>query len=140
PAPGPRRHVPATGPGGRSGVPTRISIPSAGTAGPVDRMGVKDGKLQIPPPGRAGWFDAGPRPGELGRAVIVSHVDSKKGPALFYSLLKLRRGSQIGVRDRRGRLHRFSAVRIREIEKSRFSAASVYGGSDHPMLRLITCG
>ena len=131
------RHAP---PGRRPGVPARISIPSAGTAGPVDRMGVKGGELQIPPPGRAGWFDAGPRPGELGRAVIVSHVDSTEGPALFYSLLKLRHGSRIAVRDRRGRLHRFAVVRLLQIEKSHFSAASVYGAAAHPVLVLITCG
>jgi sortase (surface protein transpeptidase) len=96
--------------------------------------------LEIPPPGRAGWFAAGPRPGELGRAVIVSHVDSEEGPALFYGLLQLGRGSRIAVRDGRGELHRFAVVRRRQVEKTRFPAGAVYGGSDRPMLVLITCG
>jgi hypothetical protein len=126
--------------GGRPAEPTRISIASAGAAGPVERMGVKSGQLQIPPPGRAGWFDAGPRPGEIGRAVIVSHVDSKQGPALFFNLLQQQRGSRIVVRDRRGGEHRFAVVRRRQIEKSHFPAASVYGASARPMLVLITCG
>jgi LPXTG-site transpeptidase (sortase) family protein len=121
-------------------VPARISIPSADASGPVDRMGVKDGALQIPPPGRAGWFDAGPRPGELGRSVIVSHVDTKEGPALFFNLLKLQRGSPVTVRDRRGALHRFAVVRRREVNKKHFSPSTVYGDASHPTLVLITCG
>ena len=132
--------APATPPGERPGVPARISIPSADATGPVDRMGVKRGALQIPPPGRAGWFDGGPRPGELGRSVIVSHVDTKEGPALFFNLLKLQRGSPVTVRDRRGTLHRFAVVRRREVDKKRFSPASVYGDAAHPTLVLITCG
>jgi hypothetical protein len=136
-----RRHASSTTPWGRRPAePARISIASAGAAGPVERMGVKDGELQIPPPGRAGWFDAGPRPGEIGRAVIVSHVDSKQGPALFFNLLEQQRGSRIVVRDRRGREHRFAVVRRRQIEKSHFPAASVYGAAARPMLVLITCG
>ena len=139
PPPKPRQTA-AARTGRRPGVPARISIPAAGSSGPVDRMGVEHGKLRIPPPGRAGWFAAGPRPGELGRAVIVSHVDSKEGPALFYSLLQQPLGSRITVRDSRGATHRFAVVRRRQIEKSHFPAGSVYGPSARPMLVLVTCG
>jgi Sortase domain len=130
----------ATTGGARPGIPVRISIPAAGRAGPVDRMGVDRGQLRIPAPGRAGWFAAGPRPGELGRAVIVSHVDSQEGPELFYSLLQQPRGSKIIVRDSRGKSRRFAVVSRRQIEKSRFPAGSVYGPSRRPMLVLVTCG
>ena len=139
PAPKPRRAAAAAS-GRRPGVPDRITIPAAGSSGPVQRMGVEHGKLEIPPPGRAGWFAGGPRPGELGRAVIVSHVDSKEGPALFYSLLQQPLGSRISVRDRRGVTRRFAVVRRRQIEKSHFPAGSVYGVSKRPMLVLVTCG
>ncbi|MBN1530292.1 MAG: class F sortase [Thermoleophilaceae bacterium] len=136
----PRRHAPAAAPGRRPGVPTRITITAAGSSGPVDRMGVSNGQLSVPPPGRAGWFAAGPRPGEIGRAVIVSHVDSKEGPALFYSLLQQGRGSSITVRDSRGATRRFAVVRRRQIEKSHFPRGSVYGPSRRRMLVLVTCG
>lgn len=135
-----RRHHAAPPRGGRPAEPASISIPSANASGPVDRMGVEKGTLQIPPPGRAGWFDAGPRPGELGRSVIVSHVDSKEGPALFFNLLKLQRGSPITVRDRRGAVHRFAVVRRRQVDKKRFVPSAVYGDAVHPTLVLITCG
>ncbi len=124
----------------RPGVPVRISLPTAGVSGPVERMRQRGGELQIPEPGRAGWFAAGPRPGELGRAVIVSHVDTKEGPALFYSLLQLPRGSRVSVRDARGRTHRFAVVRRRQVAKTEFRAASAFGGASSAMLVLITCG
>jgi hypothetical protein len=134
----PRRHVP--GSGRRPGIPRHITITAAGSTGPVDRMGVANGRLRVPPPGRAGWFAAGPRPGEIGRAVIVSHVDSKEGPALFYSLLQQPRGSRITVKDSRGVTRRFAVVRRRQIEKSHFPRGSVYGPSRRRMLVLVTCG
>ena len=33
-----------------------------------------------------GWWTTGPRPGESGAAVMVGHVDSVAGPAVFYRL------------------------------------------------------
>jgi hypothetical protein len=134
-----RRHHRAPS-GRRPAEPASISIPSAGASGPVDRMGVRDGALQIPDAGRAGWFDGGPRPGELGRSVIVSHVDTKEGPALFFNLLKLQRGSPVTVRDRRGAVHRFAVVRRRQVDKKHFTPSAVYGAAAHPILVLITCG
>jgi hypothetical protein len=135
-----RQHVQAPPSGRRPGVPRRITITAAGSSGPVDRMGVSRGELKVPPPGRAGWFDGGPRPGEIGRAVIVSHVDSKEGPALFFSLLRQSRGSRITVRDSRGVTRRFAVVSRRQIEKSHFPRGSVYGPSRRRMLVLVTCG
>jgi hypothetical protein len=124
----------------RPGRPLGISIPAAGVQGPVDPIRAVAGELEIPPPGRAGWFSGGPRPGEPGRAVIVSHVDSQAGPALFASLRTLRRRTRILVEDRRGGIHRFRLVRRRQVEKSRFRRNLVYAPSAHPTLVLVTCG
>ena len=120
--------------------PLGISIPAAGVQGPVDSVRAVAGQLEIPPPGRAGWFRGGPRPGEPGRAVIVSHVDSQAGPALFASLRTLRRRTRILVEDRRGGIHRFRLVRRVQIEKSRFRRELISGPSARPRLVLITCG
>ena len=120
--------------------PLGISIPAARVQGPVDAIRAVGGELEIPPPGRAGWFRGGPRPGEPGRAVIVSHVDSQAGPALFASLRTLRRRTPILVEDRRGGIHRFRLVRRVQIDKSRFRRDLVSGPSAHPTLVLVTCG
>ena len=106
----------------------------------MDPIRAVRGQLEIPPAGRAGWFRAGPRPGEPGRAVIVSHVDSQAGPELFASLRTLPRRTRILVEDRRGGIHRFRVVRRRQIAKNRFRPNLVYGPSRRPLLVLITCG
>ena len=49
----------------------------------------------------AGWYDQGPTPGQYGPAVIVGHVDTTTGPAVFHELKELRRGDRIEV-DPRG--------------------------------------
>ncbi len=120
--------------------PVGISIPAARVRGPVDPIRTVDGQLEIPPPGRAGWFRGGPRPGEPGRAVIVSHVDSQAGPALFAGLRTLKRRTRILVEDRSGRIHRFRLVRRLQVEKSRFRHDLAYAPSRRPTLVLITCG
>jgi len=127
-------------PARRPARPTGISIPAAGVQGPVDPIDAVAGQLEIPPPGRAGWFRGGPRPGEPGRAVVVSHVDSRAGPALFASLRTLPRRTRILVEDRRGGIHRFRLVRRVQIAKSRFNRDLIYAPSSHARLVLITCG
>jgi sortase (surface protein transpeptidase) len=72
--------------------------------------------------------------------VIVSHVDSKAGPALFWRLHALRRGTRVLVEDRNGGVHRFRVTRRRQVEKSSFRPGLVYGASRRPVLVLITCG
>jgi len=124
----------------RPAPPLGISIPAVRVQGPVDPIRAVAGQLEIPPPGRAGWFNAGPRPGEPGRAVIVSHVDSQAGPELFASLRTLPRRTRILVEDRRGGIHRFRLMHRRQIEKSRFRPDLVYGSSRQPTLVLVTCG
>jgi hypothetical protein len=124
----------------RPAPPTGISIPAARVQGPVDPIETVGGELEIPPPGRAGWFSGGPRPGEPGRAVIVSHVDSQRGLELFASLRSLRRRTRILVEDRRGGIHRFRVVHRREVAKSHFRRSLIYGPTRRSELVLVTCG
>ena len=46
---------------------------------------------------QAGWYIAGPKPGETGPAVIAGHVDDTSGPAVFYRLKDLTAGADIVV-------------------------------------------
>ena len=45
----------------------------------------------------AGWFAEGPRPGQPGPAVVLGHVDSRTGPAVFYRVAALPRDAQVVV-------------------------------------------
>jgi hypothetical protein len=136
---GPERLEPVAG-GIRPATPVRISIPTAGINARVRAVGERDGVIEVPPIGEAGWFDAGPRPGEVGRAVVIGHLDTHHGPGLFARVPKLSPGTDVSVLDRRGGVHRFAVVGHAQVAKNRFPASDVYGASGAPVLVLITCG
>lgn len=121
--------------------PVRIIIPAIRVSAPVIRLRLnKDRTLQVPKVwAQAGWFVGGPEPGETGAAVIVGHVDSKSGPAVFYRLPALRRGDLIKVVLKNKSSVRFVVTAMKKVPKKRFPTKLVYGRTTTPTLRLITC-
>ena len=121
-----------------------LAIPSIGvkTKGIVDLTLDKNGKLQAPTDfAKAGWYAAGPTPGEFGPAVIGAHVDSKSGPAVFYRLGSLKKGAMVSVVREDGSTARFVVDRVARYSKTDFPTSTVYGDTQgRAELRLITCG
>lgn len=126
----------------RVAIPVRIEIPSLGVRAPIIRLGLNpDRSLEVPKDfGDTGWWSGGSRPGEAGPAVIVGHVDSHTGPAVFYRLSELRKGDTVVVVRRDGSRARFTVQGSERFPKDEFPTARVYGRTDGPTLRLITCG
>lgn len=122
--------------------PVRVRIPAIGVESPLQRLGRNaDGTVEVPSRwGVAGWFAQGPRPGELAPALIVGHVDSRAGPAVFHQLRALRRGDEVVVQRRDGPSARFVVQRLRRRDKDRFPTKAVYFPTLEPTLRLVTCG
>jgi sortase (surface protein transpeptidase) len=133
---------PQARPEGEMTVPLELSIPAIGVDTPLVRLGLNpDGTLQVPTDfSVAGWYSLGPGPGEPGAAVIVGHVDSKLGPAVFYRLGQLDPGSvvRIALADNTEALFRVYAVR--EYAKAAFPTSLVYAATPGAELRLVTCG
>jgi sortase (surface protein transpeptidase) len=88
----------------------------------------------------AGWYALGPRPGDLGSAVILGHVDSTRGPAVFFRLRELRRGDEIEVTRADRSSARFVVERTDQYDKQQFPTDDVYYPTLTPALRLVTCG
>jgi hypothetical protein len=122
--------------------PVSVEIPSLGiTSDLVDLQMGADGKLQAPTDfGTAGWFAAGPQPGQPGPAVIAGHVDSRAGPAIFFRLSELQPQSVVLVHREDGSTVTFSVVETEQYPKDAFPSTKVYGPTPGPELRLITCG
>ncbi|HTF10146.1 MAG TPA: class F sortase [Asanoa sp.] len=98
------------------------------------------GELEAPADfAKAGWYEQGTLPGEPGPAVIAGHVDSHKGPAVFYRLRDLRPGDTVEVR-RGDEWLPFRVVATGHYPKNKFPTSSVYGATPGAELRLITCG
>lgn len=152
---------PAVGPGRPADIPvptvTDLASPSAARAAPlpvalrIPAIGVNTrlvdlgltpaGTIEVPAdPAVAGWYTRSPRPGAIGSSIILGHVDSLYGSAVFYRLSHLHPGARVYIRraDRSLAVFRVDAVRM--YDKSRFPTTAVYGPTPDAELRLVTCG
>lgn len=90
---------------------------------------------------QAGWYELGTSPGQLGSAVILGHVDSTNGPAVFYRLRELVPGATVLVTLGDGTVETFKVSRLATIANEDFPAEEVYAGTpDRPTLNIVTCG
>ncbi|GED87181.1 class F sortase [Streptomyces sp. 6-11-2] len=124
--------------------PLRIRIPSIRIDAPLTGLALtKSGSLEAPPADNknlAGWYEAGTTPGERGTAIVAGHVDNARGPAVFYNLGALKKGSTIEVDRRDGGVAVFTVDAIEVYETKDFPDEKVYGAAKRPELRVITCG
>jgi hypothetical protein len=125
-------------------VPVRIDIPSIGVHAKTLSMGADaEGGIAVPSLAQAeltSWYNEGPAPGEVGPSVIVGHVDTKSGPAVFYRLGELKKGATIDVARTDGSVVSFAVDSVAEYPKAEFPAEKIFSDLDYPGLRLITCG
>src|SRR3954447_25056642 len=126
--------------------PVSLRIPAIGVRTRVYPIGkAPDGTLAVPQPGprldTAAWFENSPTPGQPGPAIVEGHVDSERGPSVFFRLGALRPGNRIQVTRRDATVVVFTVNGVRDFKKSSFPTALVYGARDlaTPQLRLITC-
>ncbi len=128
----------------RRSTPTRISIPSLGVRARIIEVGRSgDGSVAAPATdaaGDAGWYSAGPSPGEAGSALVVGHVDTADKPAIFHSLRDLRKGKFIEVKRQDRRVATFTVDAVKSFPKTSFPIDEVYAAAAKPRLILVTCG
>lgn len=125
--------------------PTRLTIPAIDVDTSVMKLGLTDNdELEVPPLGKdapAGWYQRSPTPGEVGPSLIVGHVDSAHdGPAVFYELGSLQPGDTITATRDDGSTATFSVDAVTDYGKDNFPDFTVYGNTEGPEIRLITCG
>lgn len=123
-------------------LPVRLVIPALRVDSPLQALGqAPDRTIEVPTDyAVAGWFAEGPRPGQAGPAVILGHVDSTTGPAVFYRLAGIAPGAAISVLRADGSTIGFRVSEVQHVPKTRFPTEQVYGASLQPSLRLVTCG
>ncbi|MFG3316680.1 class F sortase [Streptomyces sp. NPDC048171] len=126
-------------------VPVRVTIPAAGVdTGPLLRLGLNaDGTIEVPSVAQAdriGWYGKGVTPGETGPAVLVGHFDTANGPAVMKDVGKIKPGDTIDVGREDGTRAVFAVTALEQVDKDAFPTEKVYGRTDRPELRLITCG
>ncbi|WP_199433937.1 class F sortase [Qaidamihabitans albus] len=124
--------------------PTEVSIPKLDATSSLITVAVnKDGELAVPSaddPMQAAWYRLSPVPGEVGPAILLGHVDGGGRPGIFHKLHELVPGDEILVERSDDERLRFVVDRSEQVPKDEFPAEAVYGNTDQPQLRLITCG
>lgn len=88
---------------------------------------------------KVGWYENGPTPGEIGPAVILGHVDSYEGPAVFWPLGKLEPGDEVEIDREDGTTAVFVITHSERFDQDEFPTQLVYGPTPDAQLRLITC-
>lgn len=125
-----------------SGLPIRLTIPNIHVDAAVEDLGLTAlGAMDVPKgPADVAWFDLGPRPGEVGSAVIAGHEGWKDGiPAVFDNLSQLQKGEKIYVEGETGTTTTFVVTDVRTFGENE-DASDVFLSNDGlAHLNLITC-
>ena len=123
--------------------PLSVQVPSIGvrTGELIDLGLTAERELEVPDDAvTAGWFELSPTPGEVGPAVIAAHVDYAGVPGAFTRLRDVQQGDEITVARADRTTAVFTVYQVQRHPKSEFPTQRVYGNTETPELRLITCG
>nr|WP_244199706.1 class F sortase [Amycolatopsis thailandensis] len=124
--------------------PTSVKIPKIGAESSLVTVAIdKDGKMSVPTakhPMQAAWYRLSPVPGEVGPAILLGHVDGNKQPGIFFKLKDVNPGDEVLVERSDGKNLKFVVEKKDQVPKDQFPEEAVYGNTDKPQLRLITCG
>ncbi|MCP3764920.1 class F sortase [Domibacillus sp. A3M-37] len=122
-------------------VPASVEIPAIGVKAAIEPVGIlENGQMGVPKEvNNVGWFEPGIKPGNVGNAVLAGHVDSKKGPTVFFDLKKLEKGDQVIVKDAEGKQLVFVVQAKKSYERNSAPINEVFGSSNEKKLNLITC-
>jgi hypothetical protein len=125
----------------RAPAPRKIVIAAIGVSARIVPLGLtRDHTMQTPGSfAEAGWYRPGPEPGERGAAVVVGHVDSRRGPGVFYKARRLRRGDIIKIIRAGGSVVRFRVEGLERWPKAEFPTRKVFRRTGLSALRLVTC-
>lgn len=121
--------------------PVTVEIPSLDVKAEIENVGIlENGQMGVPSNDEnVGWFEPGFKPGSTGNSVLAGHVDSKKGPAVFYHLNQLNKGDEVIVTDENGKALTFVVKGKKNYPFQNAPIEDIFGPTDKTNLNLITC-
>ncbi len=124
--------------------PYKIVIKKISMWALVEQIGLRrDSRVETPPYDKAEkafWYRNSSTPGEQGPSVFFGHVDSKEKIAAFFYVSRIRPGNQIEVVRQDKSTAIFEVTSVEQFAKHHFPTTRVYGHTEEPTLRLVTCG
>lgn len=133
--------LPATVPVLDSAVPAYFSIDRLGVYAPIQPVGIVAGAMDVPDTANhVGWYQYGPRPGDIGSAVVAGHVNWNGGEAaIFSSLHTIQIGDTVEVFDSTGKTASFAVTHIKEYPIDADTTEVFSSGEGTRQLNIITC-
>ena len=128
-------------PAPRGPEPASVRIPSLDVESELLHTGVRqDGTAEVPEDfDLASWYEEGGRTGEGRPTVLLGHVDSTDGPAVFARIDELADGDTVEVDDAEGGTHTYEVVDVQVHPYDEFPTFEVFSGSGGDVLHLVTC-
>lgn len=123
----------------RLGLPVKLTIPGIRVEADIEPVGVTEAGAMVAPSSSriAGWFSLGPRPGDLGSAVIAGHFNSEESDkGVFLNLSEMRRGDRVFVENDEGKTFTFVVREVHTYDPGYVD--DVFGGKGSH-LNLVTC-
>lgn len=124
------------------GLPVRLKIPSINVDAIVEYVGLtQNGAMDIPKKyASVAWYNLGPRPGEIGNAVIDGHYGWEDGKeSIFNNLYKLRKGDKLYIEDDKGEVISFVVREARRYDPEDEASAVFVSNDEKSHLNIITC-
>ena len=123
-------------------LPKQIVIPAIAVDAGFEFVGLtQDGAMDVPKdPTKVAWYRLGPRPGEIGNAIIAGHVDWGGKTAVFWGLNELKPGDLIEVVSADGKKYQFIVQWQRWFDADKAPVEQLFAQSDVAELTMITCG
>lgn len=121
-------------------IPVNLNIPSIGLNTKILPVSLTPQNLVDVPNEDVGWYQNGPKPGEIGSASLDGHfVRENNRPGIFHKLSKLKVGDDIYITDTQNQVFHFKVIETDLINTTEFPVQKVYGPSDKKILNLVTC-
>ncbi|MEV3926624.1 class F sortase [Actinomadura coerulea] len=122
--------------------PVRLTVPRIRLRTSLVPLGLTDDhRVEVPANAdQAGWYRHGSWPGSIGAAVLIGHVDSSRGPGVFFRIGQLRPGDKVAVQRADGSSAVFRIDSVERVRKTKFPTRRVYSNPGYAAIRLVTCG
>ena len=124
----------------KNSFPSIIEIPSIGVNTKIVPVGLTPaGNMDMTNSIKnVAWYSIGPKPGEVGSAVIGGHF-GYPGPAVFRNLENLKPGDIVCVKDSNGKISNFVVRKILTYKSTDIVKDVFYSGDGASHLNLVTC-
>lgn len=124
-----------------SSLPAKLVIPSLGINSDIQYVGLtSDGNMDTPKSAvDVAWYKLGPKPGDIGNAVIAGHINTRySAHGVFEHLDDLSVGDTVNIVTKGGATLAFRVTGKEDLPYDA-SGATVFGKTSGRHLNLITC-